>query len=213
MRKYIASIILIGTLFLSACNFGSSTEKDLADVLSKLNSAEEKYREAQGELSSLEKSEQTLFNEIIQLTQEEKEELKTKVSEVEESLEKRLTFLNDEETSIKKAKESVASFDEIIEKADEEKMKAEITELRDSVNNRYDLHSDFVKKYKSLADLQKELYGMLVDEETEVSNLQEKVKEVNKQNETVKEIISSFNEATGTVNKLKEDLFSKLAEK
>ena len=54
---------------------------------------------------------------------------------------------------------------------------------------------------------------MLADEETEVSNLQEKVTEVNEQNETVKEIINSFNEATGTVNKLKEDLFNKLEEK
>ncbi|MBO1909954.1 YkyA family protein, partial [Microvirga sp. 3-52] len=141
------------------------------------------------------------------------EELKTKVSEAEESLEKRLTFLADEEKSMNKAKESVATFDEIIEKADEEKVKAEITELRDSVNNRYDLHSDFVENYTKLTDLQKELYGMLVDEETDVSKLQEKVIEVNKQNETVKEIINSFNEATGIVNKLKEDLFNKLAEK
>ena len=54
-----------------------------------------------------------------------------------------------------------------------------------------------MKNIRTLADLQKELYGMLADEETEVSNLQEKVTEVNKQNETVKEIISSFNEATG----------------
>lgn len=213
MRKYLVGLLLISTLFLSACNFGSSTEKDLADVLSKLNSAEEKYKGAQGELSSLEKSEQTLFNEIIQLTQEEKEELKTKVSEVEESLEKRLTFLDDEETSIKTARESVKAFDEVIEKADEEKIKTEITELRNSINNRYDLHSDFVEKYKMLADLQKELYEMLIDEKTEVSNLQEKVTEVNGQNETVKEVIDSFNEATGTVNKLKEDLFNKLAEK
>ena len=35
---------------------------------------------------------------------------------------------------MKKAKESVAAFDEIIEKADEEKIKVEITELRDSIN-------------------------------------------------------------------------------
>ena len=132
---------------------------------------------------------------------------------MEESLAKRLAFLDEEENSIKKAKESEAAFNEIIKKADEEKIQAEITELRDSVNHRYDLHSDFVKNYKTLTDLQKELYGMLVDEETEVSKLQEKVTEVNKQNENVKEIINSFNEATGTVNKLKEALFNKLAEK
>ena len=93
------------------------------------------------------------------------------------------------------------------------KLKAEITELRDAINDRYDLHSNFVEKYKKLADLQKELYEMLIDEKTEVSNLQEKVTEVNEQNDAVKQVIDSFNEATGTVNKLKDDLFNKLAEK
>lgn len=211
MRNYVIGFALIGTLLLSGCSFGSSTEEELANVLSEMNSAEKDYRGGQKELNSLEESEQATFNEMMALTQEQEDELKTKVTEVEESLEKRLANIEDEEASMKKAMESVASFDKIIEKAKDE-TKSEIEELIDAVNDRYDHHSTFIQEYKKLSDMQKELYAKLAGEETDIVALQELVTDVNEQNEVVKASIKSFNEATVKVNDIKEKVLNNLKE-
>jgi len=202
MRNYIAAFVLIGTLLLAGCNFGSSTESQLSKVLSEMNSAEGKSRDAQSDLNDLEKTEQALFNKTMELTQEQIEELEMQVLELEKLLEERLVLLNEEEASIKKAKESVASFDSILEKAETGKKK-QIEKLKQAVNKRYELHATFTAEYKKLMDLQKELYKMLLDEETELQAFQSKVNDVNEQNGNVQAAIDLFNEATNTINSLK----------
>ena len=78
---------------------------------------------------------------------------------------------------------------------------------------RYDLHSTFIDEYKKLADIQKEFYGMLSDEDIQLEDLKKKVEEVNGQNAIVQTAISEFNEATKEVNSLKEEVFSSLEKK
>lgn len=209
MKKYIAGFALISTLLLSGCNFGSTTEEELSSALSEMNSAEKEYRGAQKELNSLEESEQATFNEMMALTKEEQDELKTKVAEVEESLEKRLAQIKEEEASMKKAQEKVSSFDKVIDKAEDDS-KAELKELKEVVTDRYKNHSTFIEEYKKLSGMQKELYAEITTEETDISDLQELVSDVNEQNDVVKEAIESFNDATIKVNEMKEKVFNHL---
>lgn len=209
MKKYIAGFALIGTLLLSGCTFGSSTQEELSNALSEMNSAEKDYREAQKELNSLEVSEQATFNEMMALTQEQQDELKTKVAEVEESLEKRLAQIKDEEASMKMAMEKVSSFDKVIDKAEDD-TKSKIEELKKAVTDRYTIHSTFIEEYKKLSDMQKELYAQITNEETDIAKLQEFVSDVNEQNDTVKVAIESFNDATIKVNEMKEKVFNHL---
>lgn len=208
MRKYLVGFMLCGIL-LSGCSFGSSTDEELVKVLTEMNDAEEASSGAQEELNKLEQSEQALFNKMMDLTQEEQEELKTKVTEIEELLKQRLTFIEEEEASVKKAKESVKSLDNIVGKV-EDAEKGEVEELRDTVNDRYDLHSVFIEAYKKLTDSQQLLYTMLLEEDADLATLEEQVDEVNKNNEIVKSSIEDFNEATVKLNQLKDDTFSLL---
>lgn len=201
--------MLSGILLLSGCSFGSTTDEELAKVLTEMNDAEEASNEAQAELNQLEQSEQDLFNKMMDLTQEEQEELKTKVTEIEELLKERLTYINEEEASVKKAKESVKALDSIVGKV-EDAEKGEVEELRDTVNDRYELHSVFVEAYKKLTDSQQLLYKMLLEEDADLAKLEEQVDEVNNHNETVKSAIQDFNEATAKLNQLKDDTFSLL---
>jgi len=209
LRRYIAGFAIVGTLLLSGCTFGSSTEKELSNALMDMNDAEKDYRGLQEELNSLEKSEQATFNEMMNLTQEQKDELKTKLGEVEESLEKRLEQIKDEEASMEKAKETVSSFDKVIEKAEGD-TKKEVEELKKAINSRYDNHSIFIEEYKKLSEMQKNLYAKISDEEADITELQDLVGEVNKQNDVVKESIELFNESTVKVNDIKEKLFNDL---
>lgn len=207
VKTYIRGFILCGALFLSGCTFGSTTDEELSKVLTEMNEAEEVYRDSQSELNTIEQTEQALFNEMMELTQEEDEELEEKVVEIEKLLEQRLVHIEEEEDSMKKAMKSVKSLDSIVVKAEED-IKGEVEKLRDTANDRYALHSTFVEEYKKLTVAQKELYEMLIVEETDLSTLENQVGEVNVQNETVKSTIETFNEATVSLNKLKDQTFS-----
>ncbi len=211
LNKTIIAVVLSVSLVLSGCSYGSSIEKKLSDTMTEMNGAEKVYREAQAQLTDLEKTEQKLFNETMELTQGQREVLKTKVAELEGILAQRLGHLVEEETSISKAKVSAESFDAIIEQADE-RGKESIEALKTAVDKRYELHSEFVSEYKKLAMLQEELYGMLSAEETQLMELKNKVEEVNAQNEKVQSAVALFNELTGRVNILKDDVFTSLQE-
>ena len=207
MKKTIIGIVLSVTLVLAGCNIGSSIEQQLSETMTVMNSAEKEYREAQAKLTDIEKIEQQLFNETMKLTQQQQDELAAKVTELEQFLEQRLDYLNEEDTSIEKAKVSVGDFDALIEKADDD-AKQQIEELKNAIIKRYELHSAFVSEYQKLATLQRELYGMLRAEETQLPELKDKVNAVNAQNETVQSAVTSFNESTERVNVLKDDVFA-----
>jgi len=196
-------------LVLSGCSSDSTIETQLSSTISKMNNAEQTYKDAQSELTELEKTEQELFKQTMELTQQQYDELKIKVAELEGLLEQRLLHIEGEEKSISKASKSVNEFDSIIEKADGTVEKG-IEELKEAVSNRYELHSAFVVEYKKLISLQKELYGMLIAEEVEIKSLKDKVGEVNEQNEVVHTAVTSFNDATVKVNMLKDDTFTDL---
>ncbi|CAM3092079.1 YkyA family protein [Filibacter tadaridae] len=211
MKKCVMGLALSVSLILSGCSFGSTTEKQLSDALNNMNSAEKQYRSEQSKLVELEKSEQQLFDEVMKLTQEQKEELGKKVSELDELLLERISHLEKEEESMATARKAVEDFNPIIEKA-EDAEKKRIEELKKVVSNRYELHSAFVEEYEKLTELQKELYDMLIAEGTELPDLKELVARVNTQNEKVQAAITEFNEATGTVNDKKDELFASLEE-
>ncbi|MEK4406737.1 YkyA family protein [Sporosarcina sp. FSL K6-6792] len=209
MKKSIIGYILAVTLVLSGCSSDSTIKTQLSATITKMNNAEQAYKDAQAELTELEKSEQELFKQTMELTQQQLGELKIKVAELEELLGQRLTHIEGEEKSISKASKSVDELDAIIEQTDGAVEKS-IEELKEAVTNRYELHSAFVVEYKKLTSLQEELYGMLVAEEVELKELKDKVGEVNEQNELVHTAVISFNDATVKVNVLKDDTFSNL---
>jgi chromosome segregation ATPase len=201
--------VLAVTLVLSGCNSDSTIEKQLSITMTEMNNAEKVYRDAQGELTELEKLEQELFNETMELTQQQLDELKIKVTELEELLGQRLAHIEGEEKSISKARKSADKLDAIIEQADTNAKKS-IEQLKIAVTSRYELHSAFVVEYKKLASLQKELYGMLISEETELMALKDIVGEVNTQKDVVRLAVTSFNDATVKVNVLIDDTIADL---
>lgn len=194
-------------IILAGCSVGTSVDKQIMEVITNLNQAEMEYQEAQETLFEFEQQEQQLFNETMKLTKDQHEELSAQVTELKELLGQRLAFLEKEEMSIENARKSISEFDAVIGNADEND-KNMIEELKSVVNERYELHESFVAEYKELAKLQERLYEMLVDDGTGLSKLKRQVNEVNLQNGEVQAAIISFNEATGKVNKLKDEVIS-----
>lgn len=177
-----------------------------------MNSAEKSYRDTQKSLSKVEQLEQQLFVETMTLTQEDEEELKLKVTELNEMLAERLNLLDEEESSIKEAKDAFSGLDSVMDKAQADEVK-NTEALKKAINERYENHGAFVVEYKKLTATQKELYEMLVNEQTSLADLETKVEEVNNQNEAVQLTINTFNESTEVVNSLQDKLFVHTEEK
>lgn len=209
MKKVLVATIFSSALLLSACS-GQNASEQLDNVLQETFSAEKEYRDTQSEMEKLEKNEQQLFESIMGLTQEQQEEVSGQAEEAMESADQRLELLKTENESIENAQEEFKAIDAVIEETDEESLKADLTELKSKMQERFESHADFAAAYEELTGLQKELYDMLLNEETELQALQEKAMEVNEKNTAVQETVAVFNERTEQFNEMKDNVIEKL---
>lgn len=205
--KKLAATFLMGTLILAGCSANAGEELD--GVLQETHAAEQDYRDVQGQLEELEQQEQGIFESIMALTQDEREQVGTQAEEAVALVEERLELLQTEQDSIESAEETFAEIDAVIEEADEE-FKGDLTALKEKMNERFTAHHDFTAQYESLADLQKELYQLLPNEETDIETLQAKTVEVNEQDTVTEEAVAVFNTLTEEFNEMKNSFIEKV---
>ncbi|MGE7977981.1 YkyA family protein [Psychrobacillus sp. NPDC093200] len=210
MKKIKFIIPLSMLLLLTACSFGESTEEKLSNVLTEIYETEKGYREVQPLLAETELKELTNFQSMMELTQDQQDELSAQVEATATLLEERLALVKKEKESIAKANEKLVDLEAVISDAKEESDKESIRLVEEALKNRYAAHDKLVEQYNSLASLQESLYNMLVDEEANVTSIQEKVAEVNKQNEVVQQSVKEFNDLTTHLNEVKDQAFSTL---
>lgn len=195
---------------LSACSFGESTNQKLSNILTTIYESEADYRGVQSELVGFEKKEQTNFQRMMELTQEQKEELTKLVDETEKLLGERLTLVEKEAASIKLASDKMVDLEKLISEVKEEKEKTALKQIEEVLKNRYASYEELTAQYNSLASLQEDLYSLLIEEGSEMTSIQEKVQEVNAQNEVVQKHVEQFNELTVRLNEVKEEVFTAL---
>ncbi|WP_341201736.1 YkyA family protein [Planomicrobium okeanokoites] len=209
MKRYILATGISSALLLSACS-GPSTEEQLDSVLKDTFEAESDYRDTQSEMEELETAEQEKFESIMALTQEQQEDVKANAEEAIASVEQRLELLETEKASMDSAEEAFQEIDTVIEETEDEELKKDLTALKTKMHDRFDAHEKFTAAYEELAAEQKELYEMLVNEETELQVLQEKTVTVNDKNKEVQNAVTEFNEQTEQFNEMKNSLIEKM---
>lgn len=209
MKKSMFLLLVFGAILLSGCSFNSTTEDKLSNLLEELLDTEKTYHDRQSELKELEQAEQTLFNETMELTQEDRSKVMGNLAELKEMLEERTVKMEEEAESMREANAFVAEFDKVEEAANATE-KAEIESLKQAIHHRYELHKVFVEAYQELTILQKELYDMLLNEETDTTKLDKHVERLNAQNHEVMRTVESFNEATIELNQTREELYEGL---
>ncbi|HSJ37242.1 MAG TPA: YkyA family protein [Planococcus sp. (in: firmicutes)] len=208
MKRYILTAGIASALLLSACS-GPSTEEQLDAVLKDTFDAEKEYRDTQSQMEELETTEQEKFESIMALTQEQQEDVRTNAEEALASVEERLQLLETEKASMDSAEEAFQDIDSVIEES-EEGLKDDLTALKTKMHERFDAHKQFAAVYEELAAEQKELYEMLLNEETELQLLQEKTVAINEKNKEVQNAVTAFNEQTEQFNEMKNNVIEKM---
>lgn len=82
--------------------------------------------------------------------------------------------------------------------------------METSLEERITAYEEVTTNYNELADLQQNLYNMLIDESADITVIQAQVQDVNMHNEVVKKSVEKFNEATARVNEVKEEVLTSL---
>lgn len=206
--KYIVLVFIV--LMLSACSFGETTEVKLSNILTEMYELELNYRDVQLELVDIEKKEQANFQRMMELTKDQQEELTKQVDATEKLLEERLVLVGKEADSIKQASGKMDNIKKLIEETKEENDKETLQKIEQALANRFEAYDVLTEQYHTLASSQEELYNLLIEGDAEVDAVQEKVVEVNEQNEVVKQAVNEFNELTMELNKVKEEAFTSL---
>ncbi|WP_391123023.1 YkyA family protein [Psychrobacillus sp. L3] len=206
--KYIVITSLV--LLLSACSFRETTEEKLSNILTEIYQSESDYRELQSELNDTEKKEQANFQSMMELTKDQKEELTKQVDETAKLLDKRLELVKKESASIKQASEKMADIETLISNTKDDSEKDNLKKMEEAFKNRYTAYDALTEQYNTLANLQDELYNMLITDDVEVKEIQDKVEQVNEQNELVQKAVDKFNVLTTQLNQVKEAVFASL---
>lgn len=203
-------LILSSILLLAGCNFGESTEEKLSNILTEIYDQEADYRDVQKELAETESKEQANFQKMMELTKDQKEELTTMVEDTATLLETRLTLVEKEAASINATTEDIKKINTLISETKEASEKETLKKMETSLEERITAYEEVTTNYNELADLQQNLYNMLIDESADITVIQAQVQDVNMHNEVVKKSVKKFNEATARVNEVKEEVLTSL---
>ncbi|TQR20146.1 hypothetical protein FG384_08255 [Psychrobacillus vulpis] len=210
MKKMGYFVILSFVILLSACSFGESTDEKLSNILTEIYDSESDYRDVQSELVEMEKKEQSNFQSMMELTKDQKEELTKQVDATAKLLEERLGLVEKEAASIKLASEKLKNLETLISETEDEKDRTNLQKIEEALKNRYAAYDNLTEQYNALANLQEELYNLLITDDAQVSTIQEKVKDVNEQNKVVQKAVEQFNVLTEQLNQVKEEVFTLL---
>ncbi len=205
LRK-ITALLFALLLLLAACS-GESAEEKIHTHLEETVTLEEDFKAQQTEITALEEQEQELYSQIIELGMDDFEEI-TKLSKKAQSIiDERADKINLEQESIHNAKEEFETIEELITNLEEEKVKTKGEEMYQTMMERYATYDELNDAYTASLDLEKELYGLLQQEDAERETLNEHIEKINASYETILDANEQFNELTVAYNDLKQEFY------
>lgn len=205
-RKSMFLLIFFSVVIFSGCTFNATTEGKLSNLLRDLQEIETIAHDRQVELKELEQTEQKLFNEMMTLSQADTNKVSEKLSALQQTLEKRTRKIEEEAEAMAQVNALLSEIESIEESANLIEV-AGIESLKQAMQYRHDMHTNFVDAYEELTNLQKGLYELFQRRETDIKKLDQHVAIINEKSQTVTHAVEKFNEATIELNKTRDELY------
>lgn len=205
----LAIIMMAGVFSLAGCLDKQSPEEKMFEELEKVVSIEKTFEDQQDPLVELEKKEKEIYEKIISLGMKEYDQIVKLADEALANADKRAEHIDKEKESIDESRKEFKNIDQIIEEIEDTGLKKQATELKATMNERYEIHDDLYKNYKQGLQYDKKLYEMLKDKELSFDNLEEQINKVNEIYETVLKDNQKFNDKTDQYNKEKLAFYKK----
>lgn len=200
---YIGLILVVA---LSACS-GSSTEQKIYDHLQEAVQLEKGFEEQQDLIVDLEKTEQDIYEQIADLETEESDEIKKLSKQAIESIEERSDKVALEKESIDDSRAEFEKIKELIEKIEDKEVKEKVEEMYDVMMERYESYDQLHESYLTSLEEEKTLYTLLQKEDLTQEEYTDQVTVLNEVYEQVIDKNDEMNKATNDYNALKEEFY------
>ncbi|WP_235822681.1 YkyA family protein [Cytobacillus massiliigabonensis] len=195
-------VIAMGSLVLSGCFNKSTPVEKIYDVLEKVVSTENVFKEQQEPLVELEKQEKEIYDKIISLGMKEFDEINRLSDQAIAIVDKRKDHMNKEQESIAASQKEFKKALPLINEIEEAALKEKAQTLYDTMTERYKIHDELYQQYLEGVKLDKELYLMFKKEDLQLEQLDAQITKINeiyakilKENEEFNKKTKEYNEA------------------
>ncbi len=208
MRKRLNGLLMIGVVVaLSGCFGKTSPEEKVFDVLEETYTLEKPFIEQQDDIASLEKEEKEIFEEISSLPSDQMDEIQALAQQAIEGIEQREEYIKTERESMADSQEEFEKIYSLIEEIEDEEAKREVEQVVEIMEQRYEEYEELHRAYTNVLQLEKELYTLFENEETEKTEITDAIIHLNEMYEEIMEINATFNEYTAQYNEQKESFY------
>jgi chromosome segregation ATPase len=209
VSKFRFAFILGAAIFvLMGCVGGSSPEENMYNVLEETVSKEGQYVEVQKPLQELEEKEKEIYTKIMDLGMKEFDQIVKLSDEALDNIKKRKEYIDKERTSMSEAEEEFAKADEYVDKLESQGLKKEAKKLKETMEERYQLHEKLTSSYLDALSLDKELYNMFKKKELTMEELEKQISSINDQYEKIVNYNEDYNKKTEEFNNMKQTFYS-----
>ncbi|TYS90978.1 YkyA family protein [Rossellomorea aquimaris] len=209
MSKFRFAFILGAAIFvLMGCVGGSSPEENMYNVLEETVSKEGQYVEVQKPLQELEEKEKEIYTKIMDLGMKEFDQIVKLSDEALDNIKKRKEYIDKERMSMSEAEEEFAKADEYVDKLESQDLKKEAIKLKETMEERYQLHEKLTSSYLDALSLDKELYNMFKKKELTMEELEKQISSINDQYEKIVNYNEDYNKKTEEFNNMKQTFYS-----
>lgn len=207
-KPFLMGIVsIVFAVLLSGC--GENQAETIYQHLEKAVVLEDMFKEQQAPLLEAEQKEHEIYEQIISLGMSEFDEIVRLSKEAITYVDKRNELIEKEKSSIEAGYEEFKKVTEQEVSKLEEDVVANLNEMIEMMDNRYDAYQKLYTNYKKAIELDRELYEMLQQEDLTIEELQAHIDKINESYEEVLAVKEDFNNYTEAYNELKKSFYEK----
>ncbi|KOP83934.1 hypothetical protein AN957_10325 [Cytobacillus solani] len=193
----------MGILLLSGCFNKLTPVEKIYNVLEKVVSTENVFKEQQEPLVELEQQEKEIYDKIISLGMKEVNEINRLSDQATAIVDKRRDHMNKEQQSIAASQKEFNKILPLINEIEESALKEKAEKLYDTMTERYKIHDELYQHYLEGVKLDKELYLMFKKEDLQLEQLDTQITKINEIYAKILEENEEFNKKTKEYNDAK----------
>lgn len=196
-------VVAMGILLLSGCFNKLTPVEKIYNVLEKVVSTENVFKEQQEPLVELEQQEKEIYDKIISLGMKEFNEINRLSDQATAIVDKRRDHMNKEQQSIAASQKEFNKILPLINEIEESALKEKAEKLYDTMTERYKIHDELYQHYLEGVKLDKELYLMFKKEDLQLEQLDTQITKINEIYAKILEENEEFNKKTKEYNDAK----------
>lgn len=203
MGKRIFTLTIATALVLAGCGESKEALEKFYNKVEKANKQEEKIVELNEKMA---KSEQEKVKKIEKLNKAKDNTFKSLSKEIVDDIDERETIIKEEKGVMAKSKSDFQGSEDLIDAIDDKDYKKEAQELKEALNQKYELHDQVVKGYEEVLETERELFSYLSEDGATQKGADQRSKDLTSVNKKTEKTVTKYQNQLSKVQQEKQDV-------